>query len=224
MNGIPDYEMQNHPIVEQAKAIARKKTEADLLHAQTILLDHLKDHPQDTQVWLLLMRIEWNQPLEDFGKIMQWAHNILAYDPTNAYALLFLAEAFYGNIDEDIYAQLCHAKSDAPNIMAMIEIAKANHLECKDNRQDDYEKILTKSIEYGPEQAINYWMLGRLYIKQGKVKEGEELLTKSAENQEKSRLLYRGRQYDDTSLAQFVSEWYTGLYYYDVSKDYYSLQ
>jgi tetratricopeptide (TPR) repeat protein len=222
MNGTPGYnyrkkrdkEMQNHPIIEQAKAIADSKIPDNLEQAEEFLLNHLKDHPRDTQGWLALMMIEWTPPLEDFERIIKWAKNVLTYDPVNAYAFLVMAEAhwFFGGITEEIYLQLDNAKHDDPNIMAMILVAKAKYLEYKDDRQDEYEKILKESIKYGPEQARNYRMLGKLYIKQGKVKEGEKLITKSTENQEMAELLHPDTgEYDLTSLTEFLDEWYTGL-------------
>jgi len=214
--------MEKKAILEQAKAIACKRdnTKEDrsgvyLEQAEEILLNYLKEHPHDTEAWLMLMMIEWTPPLEDLERIIKWARAILAYDPTNAYAFLVLAEAhwFYGGITEDIYVQLDTAKNDDPNVMAMIEIAKAKYLEYKEGAEDEYERVLKKSIEYGPEQARNYHMLGKLYIKQGKIKEGEEVLKKGLENEEKAKLLYGDSEdeYDPTSLTQFLNEWYTGL-------------
>jgi predicted Zn-dependent protease len=203
----------NNQIIIQAKAIANQGKEQDLEQAETILLDYLKENPTDTQAWLLLSMIEWTPPLEDFERIIQWTSNILSYDPTNAYALLVFAEAhwFKGGINETGYVALCNAQSNDPYVMAMIEVAKAEYIARKGGMDDEYEEILKKSIKYGPDQARNYQMLGKLYIKQGKVAKGETLIKKSLENREKATILKEQEEYDLTSLTRFLNEFYTGL-------------
>lgn len=201
----------NNSTLLEAKLIANKGTVDDLEQAELILLDYLKINPQDTDAWLMLIMIEWTPPLEDSDRIIQWCHNILSYDPTNARGLLVLAEAyvaFRGGINQVIYKQLGSAQSDNPDFMAMIEVAKAKYLTRIDETQ--YEKVLKRSIELGPLQARNYRMLGELYMQQGKFNEGEQFLKKAQENRVKSNSL-NIYEYDVTSLIDFLNEFYTGL-------------
>lgn len=157
--------------------------------------------------------VEWTPPLEDFERIIKWTKNVLAYDPTNAFALLVFAEAhwFKGGINEAGYVMLCQAKGDDPHVMAMIEVAKAKYLADKLDQQDAYEEALNKSIVYGPQQAMNYEMLGNFYLQQGKQDLGEVLLKKSRENKEEYRRSRRSG-HDLASVMDFCNTFYAGLY------------
>lgn len=205
--------MLNNPILVQARLIANNDTEKDLERAEAMLIEYLKVNPEDTDAWLMLIMIEWTPPLEDSERIIQWANNILAYDPVNARGLLVLAEAyvaFRGGINATIYKQLSNACSNDSNLMAMIEVAKAKYLERQEGAEKEYEDVLIKSINYGPLQERNHSMLGEFYLKQGKVDEGKKLIKKAEENSERARILHK-YSYDVTSLTNFLNEFYTGL-------------
>lgn len=209
--------MSNNKIIQEAISIARKREtvppdqgEYYLEKAEKILLDHLENNPKDTQAWLLLIRIEWNCPLEDRDRIIKWSNKILAYDPTNPYALLFLADANHGGVTEEIYNQLLRVNTNDPYIQAMIEVAKAYYLEDKPELKNEYEQVLKKSVELAPEQAKNCRMLGTFYIKEGYVAKGEALIQKSDENAQ--RALSNDDTYDPTDIMGFLNEFYAGLY------------
>lgn len=213
--------VKKNNIIKEAIAIARQRENVSLEQsvyylekAENILLEYLKSNSQDTDAWLLLIRIEWNTPLEDSDRIIAWANNILDYDPTNVYALLFLCEAyctFRGDIPEEIYYRLCQIQCNDLYIRAMIEIAKANYLVDKANMESEYEKVLKKSIEYGPEQIRNYQMLGNFYIKKGAISKGEQLLKISKLNAQQANRLYKEYIYDPTNIIDLLNEFYTGL-------------
>jgi len=168
-------------IIENAIALANTGKENGFEAAQTILLEHLKLHPQDTQAWLLLIRIECNTPFDDAERITDYAQHILAYDPLNVYALLFLVYADYytfGGSNQEIYQKLCKLSVKDKKLMAIIEIAKAFYLEYTDHQA--YEKILKKSIEYYP-LLSNLRRLGDLYTEQGKLPEAQFFLNEVEE-------------------------------------------
>lgn len=174
--------MQNS-ILEQARALARPGKEADLASAQELLMNHLVVNPYDTDAWLLLTRIECNSPFDDADRITHYAEHVLSYDPSNAYALLFLAYADYcmrGSSNNDLYDKLCMAKSDDIIIKSMIEIAKAQYFEFRDHKK--CEEALKKSIQYCPTHVINFRMLGQLYIRQGNSAEGKLLIEQGTQN------------------------------------------
>jgi hypothetical protein len=203
-------------VLEQAKKIARKSRKAPsdqseqyLMQAEDLLLEYLKDHSKDTEAWLLLTMIECNPPLYDYDRIAQYTHHILSYDPSNAYASLFLSYADYylhGQIKVDTYNKLCLAKDNDPEIMAMIEVAKARYFESND--AEKCELALKKSIEYSSTQVTNFRMLGELYIKQGKLEKGKQLVEYGLSNDDK--VVPANYEYDPVSIQGFFEEFFAG--------------
>lgn len=182
-----------------------------LIAAEDVLTAYLKEHPKDTEVWLLLLMIEYNPPLADAGRIINYAKQILSYDESNPYALLFWAYADYylkANGDEDLYGRLLRVELGDNELMSMIEVAKARYCELRDLKK--YEEFLLKSIDYYGSHVMNYRMLGELYIEQGKKVEGQFLIKHALENI--SRLVTRDEpsQYDPTSLTKFLAEFFAG--------------
>lgn len=173
----------NNEIIEQAKIIARYDTEEKYEESQQLLLEYLKSNLYDTDAWLLVATIECNPPLEDPIRIIHCAGHILAYDPINAYALLFLVFGYrlLGRDDSEIvYTSLCQAEHSDPEVMAMIEVAKATYFQY--TNLVEYEKVLKRSITYSANQQENLTMLGMLYLEQGKTVEGKDLIRKAIQN------------------------------------------
>jgi len=206
--------MQNS-ILEQARAIVRSGKEAiNLEKAQQILMTHLNTNPHDTDAWLLLMRIECNSPFDDPERIIHYAQHVLSYDSSNPYALLFWAYAdFYmlGGSDSDLYSRLQSAQSNNLEIMSMIELAKARYLELVDIEK--CKEALKKSIEYCPTHAMNFNMLGGLYVKEGKVQEGNLLIEHGLHN---IKTIFRCKNVDTwkldrTSIEDFLDEFFSGI-------------
>lgn len=208
----------NNIILEEAKKIARQSRivsrEQKIEHlekAEKILINYLKDHPQDTQAWLLLIKIECNPPFDDYDRIVHYANHILSYDFSNAYALLFLSYADYnmmGNSDENLYSRLCMAHNDNAEIMSMIEIAKARYFETRDPVK--YEEALKKSIKYCPKYVENFFLLGNLYIQQGKKTEGNFLIEQGVKNITEAVTPETACNYDPTSIDEFLAEFFAG--------------
>lgn len=200
---------------------ANKKFE----EAQQVLFDYLKNHPKDTDSWLLLIMIETNPPLEDPFEIVKYANHILAYDPTNIYALLFLdfaQDVFLGGIQEDTYHRLCLAQSSDFEERSMIELAKANYFSQK-NDVANYEKTLKKSIEYCSSHVKNLSDLGVLYLNQGKFTQGKELICKALDNVKNIKHFsdpYKPSEQDATDMNDFFDYYYKGTTLRDAKYDY----
>ena len=196
--------------IEQARQVACQSEEAPLNQreaylerAETILLEYLKDHMTDTDAWLLLTRIECNS--ESHDRITHYAGHVLSYDPTNAYALLFLAYADYylhGEIEPDTFSKLCLAKNDDPEIMAMIELAKARYFYSFDKKK--YQEMLEKSVAYSSNQQKNCSELGIVYWNQGKKKEGLHLIKKGVANAKASDY------WDSSEMECWLNYYYKG--------------
>jgi hypothetical protein len=209
-----------NPILEQAKQIARQsrnvpgdQREDYLIKAEDILLDYLKEHSQDTDAWLLLLRVECNSPLDDAERIIEYSNNILSYDPSNAYALLFLSYADYflrGNSDDELYSKLSLAHDNNPIIMSMIEVANARYFKHRNIKK--LEAALKKSIGLCSFHRTNFCMLGELYLKQGNFEEGKYLIRHGLDN---IKILITAEnvheyEYDPVSIDGFFSEFFAG--------------
>jgi tetratricopeptide (TPR) repeat protein len=170
-------------INKQIQELAGEGSEQSLLEAEDILLNFLKKNPQDTQAWLLLARIEWNVPLEDPERIMEYANNVLTYDPSNPYALLFLAQTYHtflGGISDDVFRQLCSVQSDDFEILAMIELAKSRYFKHRDIKQ--HKKMLENSVRYSYTQQLNCTELGLLYFQEGDFEAAKPLIAQAIKN------------------------------------------
>lgn len=193
-------------ILSEAAKIVRQNGIQCFEQVEEILLGYLEKYPKDTDAWLLLLRIECNSPLFDEDRIIKYANNVLSYDPNNVYALLFLVYAYYfliGEISFEIYQKLCLVHNEDPEAMAMIELAKAFYY--KNINIDKYECALKKSSMYSMNQQQNLTMLGSLYLKQGKIKEGKMLIEQAIKNVKKI-----DSPYDPASLEDFFDEVYKG--------------
>jgi tetratricopeptide (TPR) repeat protein len=211
--------VENPAMIEAIKCAraSRRASDDQIGHlmekSENVLLNYLKDNPQDTAAWLLLLRIECNSPHDDPERIHEYANNILSYDPTNAYALLFLSYASYfllANTREELYPKLCLAQNQGPKIMAMIEIAKAYHFETRDIAKS--MECLRRSIAYFPGYCTSYTMLGELYIKQGNIKEGKKLIEQGLGNIHRlvTPTSVIETEYGPVSIPNFLNEFFAG--------------
>lgn len=196
--------------------------------AQALLMDYLKDHPKDTHVWLTLMLTECHPPLYDAERIAHYAQHILSYDPYNPHALLFWAYADYylwGGNCEELYTKLCNVQSDNPQIIGMIEVAKARYL-WRIDEIEQCEQALKKSIELCPDFAINFDILSRLYRAQGRTQEAEFLYAHGMQNCKKSHSVEGAdpeafsRESINGFFCEFFSRVYTSKVYTQATDDY----
>lgn len=204
----------NNNIIKQAQTIAQTGIEADLEAAQQLLMSHLIIDQYDTDAWLLLARLECNPPLYDQDRIIHYAQHVLSYDPSNAYALLLWSYADHhlmGNEDDNLYERLCMAHSDNNEIMSMVEVAKAWHFELRNINK--YEKALKKSIEYCSTHTKNQYMLGELYMKQGKTTEGQAHIERGHQN---IKILNKCENIDNwkldyVTIESLLDEFFSGI-------------
>lgn len=205
-------------LLKQVHILTNSCEEPKQEQAQNLLMEYLKIHPQDTGMWLLLIRTECNAPFYDHERIIHYVQHVLSYDPYNPYALLFWAYAnryLTGMQSEELYNKLCNVRSDDLRIMGMIEIAKAWYLDDIDTER--YESALKKSIEYCPDFAMNFKMLGELYAKLGRTEEGKFLIEHGSQNkQEKFKAIANRKSSDDISLNDFFGQFFAGIYTIDV--------
>jgi hypothetical protein len=170
-------------MIARLKALVDQRTAKKYIEAEDILLAYLESNRNDIDGWLLLTRIEWNSPLQDPFRIIEYTNNIFTLEPLHPYALLFVAEAydaFLGEIDSATLEKLYQVNVEDGEIMAMIEIAKARYFEHKDKHQ--YQQALERSVQYSMNQQINCADLGLLYFNQGKQELGKSLIKRAIGN------------------------------------------
>jgi tetratricopeptide (TPR) repeat protein len=205
-------------LIEEVRILTNSGKSKNMEQAQNLLMDYLKIHPQDTEMWLLLTRTECNPPLYDHERIIHYAQHILSYDPFNPYALLFWAYAnryLTGMQSEELYNKLCKVRNDDPQIMGMIEIAKSWYL--YDTDTEKCEAALKKSIEYCPNFEMNFRDLGELYKEQGRLEEANFLIEHASQISKRALKALSGRESsDDISLNDFFGEFFAGIYTIDV--------
>lgn len=198
-------------LAEKSMVVSPDEGQDYLIEAQDILLEHLAANPRYTDAWLLLAQLECNPPFYDPDRIMQYTESVLSYDKGNVYALLFLSYADYyllGGLNDGLIDKLSQAKSDDQNLLSLIELAKARYWEFRNSIE--YEKCLLRSIELCDAYVKNYEMLGRLYIKQGKYKDGVLLLKQVLSNLDRVFTPYNTVPISPVSIKSFLDEFFTG--------------
>jgi hypothetical protein len=170
-------------MIAKLKALVDQDTEKAFIEAEDILLYYLETNRDDIEGWLLLTRIEWNSPLQDPFRIIEYTNNIFALEPLHPYALLFVAEAYdalLGGINSALFDKLCQVNVEDGEIMAMIEVAKSRYFYKRDNEK--YQQALERSVQYSMNQQINCTKLGVIYFNQGKQELGKSLIKRAISN------------------------------------------
>src|SRR5436190_12343813 len=84
-------------------------SEKVLEQMELLLMNYLKDHPQDTDMWLKLTMVEFTPPWEDYERIEKYITTILEYDENNVQSLLVLAyaqRAYREDVTDDLFLHL----------------------------------------------------------------------------------------------------------------------
>jgi len=170
--------MDKKLLIEEIKNLTKKYyekpvDERDVYIPEKIknLIDkYLASNPEDTDIRLRLVMLEYTPGWEDPELLSKYLNEIFEYDPDNIYATLILAitqDIFWGEITDKVFEKLNNLSSEDPEILSMIELAKAWYYQCKNNNELS-EKHLLNSIRYYNKHVKNYKSLAYLYTKQGK--------------------------------------------------------
>lgn len=177
-----------------------------------LLTETINENPKDSESRLYRALIKFNFSWDAIDLVIADLEKIFEYDPYNPRANLviaFIQYAFFSEVSKEIFDKLCQITNDNNQIMAMIEIAKAWHLQ--DFDQILCEKSLQKSIEYAPNFVANYVLLGQFYFNQNNFTKSKELLKKGLNNIKGCHLeINRSRQLMD--IEEFFNEAYTNIY------------
>jgi len=216
--------MDKKLLIEKIKNLTKKyyKTpynERDICILEMIknLIDkYLAKNPEDTDVRLRLVRLEFTPPWEDPELLSKYLNEIFKYDPDNIYATLILActqDVFWGEITDTIFGKLNNLSSEDPEVLSMIELAKAWYYQCKDNNEL-YEKYLLNSIGHYNKHVKNYKALAYFYAEKGKKDKAIKFAKKALHN---VQVIYTQDSpiIDITDVEEFINEYFKGTHITD---------
>jgi len=173
---------------------------------KNLIDEYLAKNPEDTDVRLRLVVLEFTPPWEDPELLSKYLNEIFKYDPDNIYATLILActqDIFWGEITDTVFKKLNNLSSKNTEILSMIELAKAWYYQCKDN-DELYEKHLLNSISHCNQHVSNHIDLAHLYAKKGNKDEAKKFAQKAIDN---VQVIYtRGSTTDITDVEDFINE------------------
>ena len=197
----------------------RNLAEEVLFQMESLLMDYLKEYPQDTEMWLKLTMIEFTSPWEDYERIEKYIGSILEYDKNNVQALLILAyaqRAYREGVSDEVFAGLQHCCDVVANkeLLSMLYLAIAWYYDPWPSYSDEkkYELSLLQSIQCCNKYVKNYVYLAELYFKQGRGFEAKEMIYHALKN---IRNVYRSDNYvsDITDVDRFFNEYFKGYSY-----------
>jgi len=87
---------------------ANKYDEYILETIKNLIDEYLAKNPEDTDVRLRLVMLEFTPPWEDPELLSKYLNEIFKYDPDNIYATLILActqDVFWGEITDTVFAK-----------------------------------------------------------------------------------------------------------------------
>jgi len=188
-----------------------KRNIVPLEEIKNLINEYLEKHPQDTDIRLRLVMLEYTPPWEDPEQLGKYLNDIFKYDPNNIYAILILADVenfFWGEITDLLFKRLSNLSSKDPEIMSMIELAKAWYFEEKGNDKL-YEKHLLNSIKYCDKHVKNYRALANFYAEKGEKSKAKKFAKKAINNIKE--IFTQGSSITDvTDVENFFNEFFKG--------------
>lgn len=186
----------------------------DLLEkAEEMLINYLKENPQDVDGWSRLVILETLAPLEDYERATEYLHSALRIDKDNSVfivLLLFFTEWYLGGMDESLIKTAEKLKKTASRgISSISTYVLAWHFKSEDIRK--FELLLNESIQEFPEYVTNYTDLGKHYLANGNNVLGEKMIREGLAN---VILIYKNsdNDYDPTDVTRFINERITGIF------------
>ena len=157
--------------------------------------------------------LEYAPGWEDPEVLSKYLNEIFKYDPDNIYATLILActqDVFWGKITDTVFEKLNNLSSKDPEILSMIELAKAWYYKCKDNNEL-YEQHLLSSISHCNKHVENYKSIAYLYAEKGKKDEAKKFAEKALHNVQVV-FTQDSSITDITDVEKFINEYFKGTH------------
>lgn len=204
------WQTSNQPTI-----LETNPSEKVLERMELLLVDYLEEYPQDTNMWLKLIMLEFTPPWEVYDRIEKYITIVLNYDKNNIQSLLILAYAQYiyrGEISEDVFLRLQNSLNITTDkeLLSMTYLAMAWYYSSKD--EIEYKICLLQSIFYCNKHVKNYVRLGELYIKNGNYNEAAKMIYHAIENV--SNVCKNNNNVSDlTDIDSFFDEFFKGYSY-----------
>ncbi len=174
--------------------------------------EYLHVHPKDTEIWLSYALCMYKLA-EGSDYPEECLRKILEYDQDNLYAIMLLVyiNAHDSYISDQLFKQLCNLKSNDNQILSMIEYEKIWYYKDVEN----YERVLTDSVQLYDKHVWNNVKLGYIYLEKGEIKIGQELILKGLKN---VQLVYDDDTvYDELSIEEYFNETIKGIHLTDIN-------
>jgi len=180
---------------------------------KNLIDEYLAKNPEDTDVRLRLVMLEFAPPWENPELLVEYLSKIFEYDPDNIYATLILAyteDIFWGGITGKLFEKLNNLSSKNYETISMIELVKAWYYEEKGN-SELHKKYLLSSTSYCNKHVRNYEALANFYAQNGEKDDAIKFAQKAIHN---VQIIYTQDSLltDITDVEDFINERLKGIH------------
>src|SRR5579871_1435223 len=182
-----------------------------------IVEQELKTGLHSADVWIKLAIAIIVVPIVDYEKSIACLEKALSIDHNNPIALIVLAHVYeyqLGGIDDMLLHQIKNLTTDSNEINSMLKyVASWSYSDGKKDDNQVEEQLLKESIKLWDKHVWNYMHLVRLYKRQKRYLEINNLIYKALDNITK---VYDGSNHPDViDLNEYISEHIKGVYLTD---------
>ena len=147
--------------------------EFDVLKAEELIEEDLKNNQNDIELWLKLSVTELCVPIVDYTKSLDCIKRIYKIDKDNLYALIMeccIYQFHLGAINEQLYSRLNKIKNYNKEIGSIIKYIMSWYYGEGDIKSTI--SLLEQSIRLCDRYVSNYEKLGRIYLNQENIVNG----------------------------------------------------
>jgi tetratricopeptide (TPR) repeat protein len=178
------------------------------------ILQQKTNHSNDVNFWLSLAVVIIQPPFGDEETGIFFIKKALSINHNNPIALIILAHVYeyqLGGINDMLLHQIKNLRTDSDEINSMLKyVASWSYRESKKYNPDEEERLLKESILFCDKHVWNYEHLAKLYFKQKRYIEVNNLLRKALNNIEK--VYSDDDDYDITDIDEFINEAIKGVH------------
>lgn len=184
----------------------------------SFILEQMNSHSNDINFWLSLAVVIIQPPFGDEETGIFFVKKALSIDHNNPAALIILAHIYeyqLGGINDMLLHQIKNLHTDSNEVNSMLKyVASWSYRESKKYNPEEEERLLKESILLCDRHVWNYEHLARLYLKQKRYLEVNNLIRKALKNIKK---IYSDNDNSDiTDIDEFINERIKGIYLNDI--------
>jgi tetratricopeptide (TPR) repeat protein len=180
----------------------------------SIVEEELQFGSHTSDVWIKLAIAIIVVPIVDYEKSIACLEKALAIEHNNPLALIVLAHVYeyqLGGINDMLLHRIKNIHTDSDEINSMLKyVASWSYSDGKKDDHEREEQLLKESIKLWDKHVWNYMHLVRLYIRQKRYLEIDNLVYKALSNIKK---IYDGTTHPDvTDIDEYINEHIKGIY------------